>query len=156
MVCPSVLALSLCQDRRAITVGDTNSLIRRLREYAKSSFRDSDDRRDLIINCHGRFFHRESAHVMAAYLRTVGIEDVSTDVFVFPPDSPVRIIRLLGLSGLHDGRPSAATMQAVDEADVSDVEDEESGLLSEEDAGGSEGSSDESEVDVGLSQEFAF
>jgi len=160
MVCPPILVLS--QDRRAITPRDANSLIRCLNQSIQRTNSDGPQQ-DLIINCYGFFFERESAHLMVAYLRSMGVENVSTDVFVFAHDSPVRLIRLLGLSGLQGGRPSAATMQAFDEdGSNEDSEDEkEDHKEHEEGEGGDEDDdssdkSDESEIDAGLSQEFAF
>ena len=83
----------------------------------------------------------------------MGADKTSSDLFVFPPESRVRVIRLLGLTALNDGRPSAMTMPAVEELDISEEEKAEDDSAG---GGGDEDSSDESEVDIGLSQEFAF
>ena len=111
---------------------------------------------DLFIDCVGHFFKQESANLLAAFLVGMGADDTSSDLFVFPPESPICVIHLLlGLTTLNDGCLSAAKMPVVEEVDISE-EEEEKAEEDSADGGNDKDSSEESEVDVGLSQEFAF
>ena len=153
MVAPHIVKYALGESRSAISQRDAQVLIRRLR----NSFEQShlSEHHDLFIDCVGRFFERESANLLAAFLVGMGADDTNSDLFVFPPESPVHVIRLLGLTSLNDGCLSAAKMPVVEEVDISE---EEEGKAEDDsaDGGNDKDSSEESEVDIGLSQEFAF
>lgn len=183
MVCPLIVSHPLgqghaVQHRVVIGQSDVRVLTKRLRGHFKEGV---GYRHDLVINCHNRFFDMESAHVMRSFLQQMGADDTSSGIFVFPASSSVRLIRMDGLNGLDDGRPSSATMPVVEESGIAqndeagiepnllsdgvplDQEDrgkdtagfaEEPSDVSRNDDDTSEAASEESEVDYNLSQEF--